>query len=108
MNIIDKKSLSAFDISVGLDHLSLLLLDQMQDFPDLILADYDIENLLTLEFHEFRPFLLILLCDSEHLHCAISGIVVLNPFQYALVPYLELPLLDELVRVILLRVSLLT
>ena len=57
--------------------------------------------------HELLPLLLVLLRYPEHLNCTVSWVVVLNPLQDTLVPNLELPLLDELVRVVLLRVSLL-
>ena len=107
LQYIKGESFGALDVPVGIDHLPLFLLDQMQDLSYFVLADYQIQDLLSLQPHELLPLLLVLLRYPEHLNCTVSWVVVLNPLQDTLVPNLELPLLDELVRVVLLRVSLL-
>lgn len=79
----------------------------MQDLAYLILADDQVEDLLSSQPHELLPFLLVLLRYPEDLNRSVDWIVVLDTLQDALVPYLELPLLDQLICIILLRVPLL-
>ena len=107
LQYIKGESFGALNVPVGIDHLPLFLLDQMQDLAYFVLADYQIQDLLSLQPHELLPLLLVLLRYPEHFDCAVSWVVVVYALQDALVPNLELPFLDELIRVVLLRVSLL-
>lgn len=47
LNKFCEKSFGALDVPVGVNDLSLFLLDQMEDLAYLILADYQVEDLLS-------------------------------------------------------------
>lgn len=93
---------------ISINNLSFLFFNQLQNLSYLILLYYQIQYLFPIHLHKLLFLLLVRFCHRKYLYRIIRWIIVLYSFQDIFIPHLKLTLFNQLICVVLLRISPLT